>query len=187
MISFLFGVDLFDDLTKFIQEEQRPLIVAHGVNCQGAMGSGFGREFAARFPSSVENYKSWVALNKEQGRSSFEMLGQTQWCTEHQPSASSNAIITACCFTQDRYGKDAAVYASPAAIEACLCNVFGVASTFKAGVLMPLIGGGLGGLSAKQAAAVIEKTYRDSTKSKPVVRVYCGKDAKHSSTQVGFF
>ena len=52
---------------------------------------------------------------------------------------------------------------------------------------MPLIGGGLGGLSAKQAAAVIEKAYRDSTKSKPVVRVYCGKDAKHGSTRVGFF
>lgn len=113
-------------------------IIAHGVNCQGVMGSGVARALRDKWPAIYPPYQQLCA----RAETDVELLGRVQYVT---PRRSDVSIAN--CFTQVHYGRDGRRYADPEAIEKCLTQVAQSCNQLKLSLYMPKIGCGLGGLS----------------------------------------
>lgn len=113
-------------------------IVAHGVNCQGVMGSGVAAAIRNKWPTAFYVYKNFCDVFK--GPTGGK-LGMVQTI----PMFDSEVVV-ANCFTQDNYGKDGSVYADLNAVEEALENVFAYAQHVNLPIHLPKIGCGLGGL-----------------------------------------
>ena len=105
-------------------------IVAHGVNCQGKMGSGVAGAIREKWPIVYESYK-------KQGE---VILGGCQLVTIN------DSLHVANCYTQKFYGYDGNKYADPNAIGRSMEVVGMFADMYDLPVFMPKIGCGLGGL-----------------------------------------
>ncbi len=109
-------------------------IVAHGVNCQGKMGSGVAKAIRAKWPIVYEAYKK---------QSTGEVvLGGCQLITIN----SDNSLHVANCYTQKFYGSDGGKYADANAVGRSMEVVGMFADIYDIPVFMPRIGCGLGGL-----------------------------------------
>jgi O-acetyl-ADP-ribose deacetylase (regulator of RNase III) len=109
-------------------------IIAHGVNCNGALGSGVAGALRRKWPEVYYNFKS-----QPTGR---RMLGEVRFVHINDMPG----LIVANCYTQESYGRDGKRYASLDAIEKALSKVFDYADMYDWWVFMPRIGCGLGGL-----------------------------------------
>lgn len=107
-------------------------VIAHGVNCQGAMGSGVARAIRDKWPLVYEVYK--------RSPTGKMMLGVC-----HLVTIETGQLFVCNCYTQVFYGKGCR-FASPEGIEQALGAVYEWASYFDLPVYMPKIGAGLGGL-----------------------------------------
>ncbi len=118
---------------KDIATVTAPGLIAHGVNCQNAMGSGVARAL----------YMQWPKVKREYHRDGSMILGDTQF-VEVEPG-----LVVANCFTQEYYGRDfGRRYADPRAVRECL-EIAALYALDELGVYevhIPRIGCGLGGL-----------------------------------------
>ncbi len=110
-------------------------IVAHGVNCQGKMGSGVAKAIRAKWPIVYEKYKKQST--------GATMLGGCQLVTIN----SNNSLHVANCYTQVFYGRDGSKYADANAVGSSMEVVGMFADMYDLPVFMPRIGCGLGGLN----------------------------------------
>lgn len=110
-------------------------IIAHGVNCQGVMGSGVALAIKNKWPIVYVQYLS----TKPFGRS---LLGNTFLVTIDEP----NRLFVANCYTQEFYGSRG-VFASPEAVRSSLFLVYKYANRDNLPIYMPKIGAGRGGLN----------------------------------------
>lgn len=118
---------------KDITTVQSPGLIAHGVNCQNAMGSGVAKAL----------FTKWPKVKGEYHKSGSMTLGAVQFVVIEP------GLIVANCFTQEYYGRDFGKrYADPRAVYECLEEVAKYARTEWGlnEVYMPRIGCGLGGL-----------------------------------------
>lgn len=122
-------------------------VVAHGVNCQGVMGSGVAKAIRAKWPQVYERYHAFVAqLTKTVPPRG--LLGLAQVINVgHDVIDEPNSLFVANVFTQENYGKDGKAYADINAVEHGLKQVMSFCRGADLPLYMPLIGCGLGGLS----------------------------------------
>ena len=129
------------------------LFIAHGVNCQHVMASGFAKELRRLYPGAYETY-----MNSEMELGTINSY------------KSSNGVTIFNLLTQKYYGKDGKKYISYNALTHCIRlinNFLWVNSDEnKPEVAMPMIGSGLGGGSWDMISAIIEV---ESTEFQPVV------------------
>ena len=119
-----------------ITSVQAPGLIAHGVNCQNAMGSGVARALFTQWPKVKRKYHKYGNME----------LGSVQVIEVETDLWVSN------CFTQEFYGRDGKKYASPEAIEEALEQVisFIESRSLTPVIHMPPIGCGLGGLDFEE-------------------------------------
>lgn len=111
-------------------------IIAHGVNCQGVMGSGVAGAIRRKWPAVFTEYKAyWDTI-----LSPSEALGMVQVVEVDE------GLFVANCFSQLDYGNDGKQYASLEALTTALEGVFDYAHVYKLPIYLPKIGCGLGGL-----------------------------------------
>lgn len=114
-------------------------VLAHGVNCQGVMGSGVALAIRNKWPNCYKTYKKYVETNL--GKESKELLGE---CFLHYEEA--QRVWIANCFTQDFYGRDGNQYATKNSVFESLFQAYEFAGREGLMLAMPKIASGLGGL-----------------------------------------
>lgn len=131
-------------------------IIAHGVNCQGKMGSGVALALRNRFPGVYKAYRGFWEKN-EKNRAS--LLGHVLFVdTLEGVKAIGLELIIDNIFTQLYYGHDGAKYANPEAIDQGLTTVVHLARQRGLPIYMPKIGCNLGGLDWEtEVKPVVEK------------------------------
>lgn len=118
-------------LDQDITEVQAPALIAHGVNCADAMGSGVARAL----------YMKWPTVKAMYHREGSMLLGDAQFVEV------DDDLVVANCFTQESYGRDGEQYASPEALkEALTLAAYEACDRDLDKVYIPRIGSGLGGL-----------------------------------------
>lgn len=124
---------------------ESPGVIAHGVNCRNAMGSGVAKAL----------YTKWPKVKSEYHKVEDMFLGHVHFVEVE------NLLFVANCFTQEDYGKNGERYADPLAIMQALENVcrFVLSAAFLPKVVhLPQIGGGLGGLDFdKEVAPLLQE------------------------------
>lgn len=105
--------------------------IAHGVNCQNAMGSGVAKVLFTKYPKIKREYHK---LFTKVGNSK-ELLGTVQKIT------TKDKIIFNC-FTQDKFGYDGKVYVSYSDVARCFQYLVDIGITE---IAIPRIGCGLAG------------------------------------------
>jgi O-acetyl-ADP-ribose deacetylase (regulator of RNase III) len=114
-------------------------ILAHGVNCQGVMGSGVAKTFKQKYPHAFQDYVKFICDNEYEGKTT---LGDVCFSTS-KVEFSDGDLILASMFTQEFYGRDNKVYIS---YEAFFKSFRLVADFYEEStIVMPKIGAGLGG------------------------------------------
>lgn len=125
-------------------------VIAHGVNCQGVMGSGVAKFIRAKYPQVYERYTA----NANAYGKSPELLGK---CFIVAADEEYNVLV-ANCYTQEFYGKDGRQYASIIAVRDSLDQAFMFASAAEKNIYLPRIGCGLGGLDwDSQVGPIVEE------------------------------
>ena len=114
-------------------------LIAHGVNCQGVMGSGVAKALYEKYPEVKENYLSFCKLFKKPNA----MLGSVHLV--HIPRA-YDQIVVANCFTQQNYGYDGQIYLNYDALQECISELYlyAINNDIKE-IAIPKIGCGLAG------------------------------------------
>lgn len=110
-------------------------IIAHGVNCQGVMGSGVVKLIREAFPDVYQAYIDYCII----GRNPEKFLGKIQFVR------SKNNVIVANCFTQLNYGRDGKRYVSYDAVDSCMEELATESKQMGLHINFPFIGAGLGG------------------------------------------
>jgi len=109
-------------------------VIAQGVNCQHAMGSGVALAIMRKWPIVREKYM--------ENLSGAQMLGSTHCINVN----GDDSVWVANCYTQEFCGSDGRVYADIEAIESSLRNAYMTAKACDLPLFLPQIGAGLGGL-----------------------------------------
>jgi O-acetyl-ADP-ribose deacetylase (regulator of RNase III) len=116
---------------KDITTVEAPALIAHGVNCSNAMGSGVARAIYMKWPTVKAMYHSEGSMQ----------LGDIQFVEVE------DGLVVANCFTQAGYGRDGDRYASPESLkEALTLAAYWACDMDLDKVHIPRIGSGLGGL-----------------------------------------
>lgn len=131
-------------------------IIAHGVNCRGAFGSGVAGQIARLFPFAKQQYL-------EKYRREGWRLGDVQFvkineCWEH---GEYRYIVN--CATQDNYGYDRKKYVDYDAVGVCLNKLFEFAEGTSAGIAIPWIGCGLAGGDKDILRTILQQTLQEKT------------------------
>lgn len=120
-------------------------VVAHGCNCQGVMGSGVAADIKGKWPIVYERYHSFVSNFRGLKR---DMLGLAYIVNVGESAFPEiNQLFVSNMFTQERYGRDGAAYASAPAIASSLKATMGFCEAADLPLYMPRVGCGLGGLN----------------------------------------
>lgn len=124
-------------------------VIAHGVNCQGVMASGFAKAVTKHYPEAKEAYLDKAA---KQGWK----LGDIQ-----EVYTGNGYVVNMA--TQDRYGRDALQYCDYEAIELCFKRLHKFMNDHCLVKLsIPRIGAGLGGGDWSVIESIIVKEFIDS-------------------------
>lgn len=124
--------------------------IAHGVNCQNAMGSGVAKAIYTRYPEVKSAYHEHCGLAFEVlGQDSEELLGSVQ------PVETEDLKIVFNMFTQLNYGRDGEKYVSYDAIYDCFSTLDLHLHKENKPVAIPKIGSGLAGGSWTAIEAII--------------------------------
>lgn len=115
--------ELYKDIT-----EATTGIIAHGVNCQRAMGSGVALAIKTKWPLIYEMY-----MVSSTGLGDADVIEV------------DNMLYVANCYTQEFFGSGGR-YASPEAIASSLRTVYETATLYNMDVNLPKIGSDRGGL-----------------------------------------
>lgn len=107
-------------------------IIAHGVNCQAAMGSGVALAILKKWPIIYDKYMEVGA-------------GDDLLMTTHIIPVGPDLAV-ANCYTQVFFGGDGKRYASLEAVDKCIRDVVRYAQMIDLPVFLPKIASDLGGL-----------------------------------------
>ena len=135
-------------------------VIAHGVNCQGVMGSGVAKAVRAKYPHVYEAYRSRCLFTEGKG-----LLGQVQLLDSVQTDGTrtcppDDLLLVANCFTQDRYGTDKR-YVNYEAIAQCFATLNKrVPNMYGCPLHIPKIGAGLAGGDWNVIEAIINSEYK---------------------------
>ena len=112
---------------------QAPALIAHGMNCSDAMGSGVARALYMKWPTVKSQYHAYGSME----------LGDAQFVEV------DDNLVVANCFTQQNYGRTGEKFADPEAIDKALRKVanYAIFSMDINLIHLPKIGCGLGGLN----------------------------------------
>ena len=145
-------------LEKDITTVQAPALIAHGVNCADAMGSGVARAIYMKWPTVKAMYHSEGSMR----------LGDAQLVEVEE------GLTVANCFTQADYGRDGERYAAPGAIKMALSlAAFSAVDRGLDKVYIPRIGAGLGGLDWEED---VVPALLEIEKHAPINFVVCDHD-----------
>lgn len=143
---------------------QSEYAVAHGVNCQGKMASGVAGLIAHKQPRVKSKYLDLFAGCKG---GNPDLLGHSQ-----EVMLSPNQVVYNC-FTQEYYGRDGKQYADLEAITKSLTSSLLLASgLFFKELHIPMIGAGLGGLSAVECLQAFIKADESTDACELIVLVH---------------
>lgn len=124
--------------------------IAHGVNCQGVMGSGVAKVLYTKWPRIKQDYLHFSKLH-----TSSDLLGNVRYVNVDQ----NKTIIN--CYTQEYYGRDGELYLSYDALRKCFERL----SNHNLGeIAIPKIGCGLAGGDWEQVKAIINEVTGDKLK-----------------------
>lgn len=119
-------------------------IVAHGVNCMGAMGSGVAKAIREKWPDA---YSEYMKNGRYFNGKDESLLGSCQMVPVDAKSANCRLFV-ANCYTQKYYGHEPGrKYAEQRAINESLGHAYSLADVHDLDIYMPKIGAGLGGLN----------------------------------------
>ena len=114
-------------------------VIAHGVNCQGVMGSGIAKIIRKKWP---EVYDSYIRFCQKISHPS-DRLGLIDF------TKCKGGPVVVNCFTQEYFGTDGGKYMSYDAVDSCMMRMAYHIENGIYGkvpyVAMPKIGAGLGG------------------------------------------
>ncbi len=136
--------------------------IAHGVNCQGAMGSGVAKAIYLKYPSVRYLYIDYHNSLTQQGLTDVDFLGDVQVINLLGGKKVFNM------FTQRNFGSDGFRYVNYAAVAQCfktLCDILPKGSK----VAIPKIGAGLAGGDWEILSRIINDAVGDSLD----ITVYC--------------
>jgi len=119
-------------------------VIAHGVNCQHAMGSGVAKAIKEKWPIVYDRY-----MNAPKGKA---MLSSCHVINVGM----GDELFVANCYTQVFYGKNGR-FADPKAIELSLWDAYAWADMYHLPLYIPKIGAGLGGLDWEKEVEPIIK------------------------------
>lgn len=143
-------------INKSVLDFTLQTVIAHGVNCQGKMGSGLAKDIKEKFPEVFTNYKNlcdhkfepfpldgnvWAGFLAKDRQDPLLGVSQITKVDEY--------ITVANLFTQQYYGRDGQKYADQTSIYNALmnlCQSIAMRSDLPDRVALPKIGCGLGGL-----------------------------------------
>jgi O-acetyl-ADP-ribose deacetylase (regulator of RNase III) len=140
--------DVFNEALMY-KEKNKPVILVHGCNAQGVMGSGVAALVKKLYPFAFEQYR-------EEHNDFGLVLGDVVFATEPD-----NSVMVANAITQDKYGRDGKLYVNYDAVVDSLQKVRTMAKSMNAPVIFPMIGGGLGGGDIKRLKAIFEAVFHD--------------------------
>ena len=127
-------------------------VIAHGVNCQGVMGSGVAKAVREKYPHAYEKYtkdvKSWV----EGFGSTVGQLGRVQFV------AVDSKLVVANCFTQDFFGIKKR-HVDYEAVAKCFYEL-NKRRDWYGQLNIPKIGAGLGGGDWSVIESIIKSEYK---------------------------
>lgn len=109
-------------------------VIAHGVNCQGKMGSGVAKALREKWPVIFETYSLLPTGKIMLGKSNLVRVGDR------------DELFVVNCYTQLFYGYGGGKYADAKAVLTSLSDAFMWADYYDLPLYMPKIGAGLGGL-----------------------------------------
>lgn len=132
-------------------------IIAHGVNPQAVMGSGFAKLVRDKYPSNFLEYKTWCYRGKA-------TLGS--WLFVYEKVQERSGLATKGIFnfvTQLEYGRDQGrVYVDYGSVK---CGLQVMADFNKAWgwpIHFPFIGGGLANGDKQKLMAIYEEVFKDA-------------------------
>ena len=132
------------------------MLIAHGCNAQGVMGSGVAKAIRAKYPDAYNEYKKRY---DNQGLNLGDIIPVVIY--QHH-----NKIIINC-ITQEFYGRDSdKIYVNYTAIEQCMRKINNYYSIGVDCIALPKIGAGLGGGDWNAISDIIE---RELTNIQPIV------------------
>lgn len=167
MIRYVSG-----DLIRSAAYGHRFDAIAHGVNCQGVMGSGIAKTIRDQMPIVYRRYLEF----HEEGRLK---LGSVQAVPVRGYEGRGGwGLVVWNCATQENYGRKGGPYADLNAVRQCLVKVRDQsaqnptlvprpgnheASKWEPVQLgIPMIGAGLGGLTGEEVKGVFEDVFKES-------------------------
>lgn len=150
-------------ITKYIKTsilETELKIIAQGVNCQNAMGSGVAKVIYKTYPEVKSRYHAYCqGILSQRGSKPEELLGDIQ-----KIKTRDKTIVN--CFTQLDYGYDGKRYLNYVALAECFKSL---TLTFEGDkIAIPKIGAGLAGGDWN----IIEQIINDATGNNLEVWVY---------------
>lgn len=127
--------------------------IAHGVNCQGVMGSGVANAIRTKYPKVYETYNRTCEIHNSRSHSSA-LLGSMLICDTNglYPGRAPLQIVNM--FTQDFYGTDKR-HVNYEAVAQCFENL----TKYTSLVHIPKIGAGLGGGNWNVIETIIKEYY----------------------------
>jgi O-acetyl-ADP-ribose deacetylase (regulator of RNase III) len=123
-------------------------IIAHGVNCRGAFGSGVAGQIARLFPLAKEEY-----VRKFKSKEKWK-LGDVQFVRVNEK------LIIANCATQYNYGTDK-VHVDYDAVASIFNKIIDYAEPTGLSIAVPKIGCGLAGGDWSCVSNIIQQTLQN--------------------------
>lgn len=145
--------DVFNEALAF-DEKNKPVILVHGCNAQGVMGSGVAALVKKLYPFAFDAYR---AEHNDFGL----VLGDVVFASTPAGDDDNCSVTVANAITQQNYGRDGKLYVSYDAVVESMLKVAAVAKTRNVPVIFPMIGGGLGGGDIKRLTAIFQAAFHD--------------------------
>ena len=133
-------------------------VIAHGVNCQGVMGSGVAKAVRDKYPLVYKRYNLYC---DNVIKNTSDLLGDVQFVsTSRDDIFTGPNLVIANCFTQDFYGTNKR-HVNYDAVAKCfeVLNLRSKLYTDKP-INIPKIGAGLGGGDWNVIESIIKSEYK---------------------------
>lgn len=132
-----------------MNEANKVVILVHGCNAQGVMGSGVAALVKKLYPYAFEAYR--------QEYNDFGLVtGSVVW-----GRSKDSCVLVANAITQENYGRDGKLYVSYDAVVESMMDIAAYAKKHNVPVVFPMIGGGLGGGDIKRLTAIFQAVFHD--------------------------
>jgi len=126
-------------------------IIAHGVNCRNAFGSGVAGQIAKLYPEVKEAYHK-----------KYEDKGWKLGDVQYVNAILKHDKVFANCATQDDFGYSGKCLADYDAIESCFEELLEMCELSRFSLAMPWIGCGLAAGNKTVVKQILEDVFKDS-------------------------